>query len=372
MNVSRRKGATSPLCAIMLVMLVMVLGSMVETNWLRYSQFETQSAADLGSKSAMYAVFNSEAALDQTAINSAKEFGAEVFNLNTNSRDCSPNDLKFGNVKREKFSEISGSNFRKIEACKIDVELPFNPVLGKLMATKQVDLNPHAIVEASKIDLVISIDASRSMNYSADRGSKYPPGGTSINEPPLPGSRWFALTDAINLFFGEIKAGDIRMGLTTFGGGSSRKPRVESPLDKKLARTNFSLGDFETRSIQTNKRMNRYAKFPALGYGTSIYDGLNQSIDILNTSSRPSKRIVLLFTDGNQSPFLHRPSELEAADRAARDDITVYTVGYSVNGSNLQTIADMTGGKYFAVSNPRELQQAFEDIAKLCSIRLTQ
>ena len=65
-----------------------------------------------------------------------------------------------------------------------------------------------------------------------------PEGGTTIHEPPLPGSRWFELTETVALFLAAMQESNpsARVGLVTFGGGITTSKHIASELDAELAR----------------------------------------------------------------------------------------------------------------------------------------
>lgn len=369
------KGAILPLVASILIVLILVLGLMVELSWMNYSRFEAQSAADLGSRSALASLYDNQQVDKQLAMNNAKAIGAAVFNLNSRGSSCTASDVDLGFINNKNFNQVNDvTQFNSISASQIALDKDFVPILGRLMAKDDIDLAVASVAEASRVELVICLDVSRSMNYSANGSSKFPPGASTIHEPPKPGSRWFALLDALNDFFATLspRSGNTKVGLVTFGGGSTKTPRVASPLDAALARREYSLAEFGIRRGSITGRLNGYSNLPALGYGTSIYDGLNHSIDYLTQSKAPASQVILLFTDGNQSQFVNRPSEIIAANRAAQLGITVFTIGYRVKANNLQEIADRTGGKHYSVSSSSQLQTALQDIAKLFKVRVTQ
>jgi len=162
------------------------------------------------------------------------------------------------------------------------------------------------------------------------------------------------------------------LGLVTFGGGR-RHDRVNSPLDLDLSRTEFGLGSYPIRAPQISAELNSYVSFPALGFGTSITDGLRNSIEELDKSSRPAKRFIILMADGGQSKTLDRPDPLTEALIARSKGVEIITIGYSVGrAATLEGIAEVSGGESFRVDNPDELKEAFLEISRLFGVRLTQ
>lgn len=391
-----RSGAALMLCIVLLGALVLILGLMLEVSYLNFSRFVAQSSSDLASKSALVALYKSDSGpLDQSRVDDSKQIGADIFNRNTNRSDASIQDFNFGRYTQQgsSFQPINSPvQFRNITAVRHNFTLNYQPILGSLIATDDIDLRPTSVAVAGKTRVVLCVDASRSMNYNGFPGSQFPAGASTIHESPRPGSRWFALLDCLDNFFflSEGVLSDSPIGLATFGGGITEgggkklippeppateptKVKVQSPLDLDLGRLEFPCGEFGQRKGEILGRLHSFSQYEALGFGTSLFDGLHKAIDELNSAPTPGKRIVILIADGNQTPSLNRPDPLGAALQAANQEITVLTIGYSVgNPKTLEQIAKLTGGKFFAVTNPNELDQAFQAITRFLSVRLAQ
>ena len=375
MKSQTRNGAVLPFIAVVLGVLILLLGLTVELNWLYSTRFEAQSASDLSARSALAVLYANEDELDQAAIDKAKQMGVDIYDLNFNrSNPITDDDLTLGRVNSEKeFEEITDvSDFRNITASRVEYAQNFTSLLGTLIAKNNVDLAVRSIAEANRLDLVLCLDASRSMNRAADQSiRRMPPGASGIHEPPVAGSRWFALSDGVDNFVSSISGDRSQLGLTTFGGGL-RYNRLESPLDSTFSRIELELEEMGVNGPATIEKMDEYVDLPALGYGTSIYDGVNDSIDVLLRSSIPSKRFIVLFSDGEQVTRGARPSELDAAYRAADEGITIFSIAYAVNSRKLEDMATITGGSFFSVSSQEGLDEAFASIATTLKTRITQ
>lgn len=119
---------------------------------------------------------------------------------------------------------------------------------------------------------------------------------------------------------------------------------------------------------------------------TAIGDGLATSINRIKEGNAKSKSIILL-TDGSNNTGNVAP--ITAAEIAKKLGIKVYTIGIGRNGmapyptenafgrieyvnmpvvideATLQTIADITGGKYFRATGNNVLSEIFDEIDKL-------
>ena len=99
-----------------------------------------------------------------------------------------------------------------------------------------------------------------------------------------------------------------------------------------------------------------YSSFEALGYGTSIYDGLSTSVSEFDNQS--ASRHVILLSDGNQV-INNRPSPAVAAQEASQAGVIVHTIAFGGNLGVLQQISDATGGSDFTALSEEDLKDAF-------------
>ena len=74
---------------------------------------------------------------------------------------------------------------------------------------------------------------------------------------------------------------------------------------------------------------------------------------------------------GTSTAYAHLTSE---ANRLKTAGVTLYTIGLgtAVDDTNLQAVAELTGGKYFKSPTTAELDDAFQNIAAETHIQLTQ
>jgi Ca-activated chloride channel family protein len=118
------------------------------------------------------------------------------------------------------------------------------------------------------------------------------------------------------------------------------------------------------------------------GRETAIGDAIGLAVKRLRDDAA-SDRVLILLTDGANTSGEVQP--LQAAEFAARDGLTVYTVGVGademmvqdffgsrvVNPSadldedTLRTIAERTGGRYFRARDARGLERIYEILDEL-------
>ena len=157
-----------------------------------------------------------------------------------------------------------------------------------------------------------------------------------------------------------------RIGLVIFGGESF----TQCPLTTDHATITNLLRETTTNLIED---------------GTAIGNGLATSVSRLKESDALS-RVVILLTDGENNRGEIPP--LTAAEIASTFGIRVYTIGVGTIGTapypiqtpygtriqdvqvkideeTLQSIADITGGKYFRATNNEKLKNIYDEIDAL-------
>jgi len=97
--------------------------------------------------------------------------------------------------------------------------------------------------------------------------------------------------------------------------------------------------------------------------GTSLSAGLLEGYNQLNSSTQPYKKAAVFLTDGMGS--YNNEADLYKNENNDNDSWPIYTIGlgYDTNPALLQNIADTTGGEYFALTDPNQLQNVYFEIA---------
>ncbi|MAT39277.1 MAG: hypothetical protein CL946_06710 [Ectothiorhodospiraceae bacterium] len=105
-------------------------------------------------------------------------------------------------------------------------------------------------------------------------------------------------------------------------------------------------------------------RIPTSG-GTAIYDGAYEGVRELISNGTTSCKAVIAVTDGADNASNRTPPEVIAL--ANRNNIRVFTVGLGnqVQDAQLQTIADLTGGRYYQAQSPDVLTSIYEEISTI-------
>lgn len=198
-------------------------------------------------------------------------------------------------------------------------------------------------------DLLLAVDLSESMQET---------------DFEIKGERVDRLTAAKSVARDFIKRreGD-RIGLVLFG----EQAYLQTPLT------------FDRDTVLT---MLDEAQIGLAGRATAIGDSIGLAIKRLR-ENKTGNRVLILMTDGANTAGEVDP--LQAADLAAREGLTVYTIGIGademlvrslfgtrrvnpsadLDESTLQAIADKTGGRYFRARDLAELEAIYQLLDEL-------
>ena len=372
MRQQQRKGAILPLVAVMLVALLLIVAVTINSNWFLYHQINTQNAADISARSSLARItgdFDFEGRTTR-----ARELGDRLYQLNMDrtALGIANEKIQFGSITDPNAAEPTfvenASDNDPITAVRVFAgegdALPvwFSSMLG---GPDNVEINADATVSTRPIDVMLCLDCSRSMNRTSEVVRNFPPGGTSINEKPLPGSRFFELRDTVELFIDAMQEinPNARVGLVTFGGGFEGVRTggflIVSDLDADYARLELGLTTVIDPEIEEiNDTLQSYEiDHPALGLGTSLFDGITTSVAEFNNGE--ATRHIIMLSDGSQAAVPSRPAAMVAAQSASTEGVVIHTISFGGNFAVMDDIAQATGGSNFTASSEEELREAF-------------
>ena len=393
---SQRRGVAAVLITTMLFVFVILAAITIDFSYMQLVQTEMRAATDAAAKAGAEALARTEdtnlAKQEAVRYAAANRVGGQAFQL-------SVNDVKIGRI----FSQGNGrwgftENATPPNAVRVDartggsaahgaIPLHFSNVLGRS------SFSPHYAATAGQqeVEVCLCLDRSGSMlfdmsgtDYSYPRPNPRLSSFTAWGEtwryhlsPPHPTlSRWAILRDSINLFLNE--AGNYnpkpRTALVTWGSNYTM-PIAPSTVFPQ-ASTDYNLPvsgshDWNANVTAIQNSIASRGNVPMMG-GTNLSAGLDRAVSILRgpNSSSFTNKVVILFTDGQwnegRSPIL-------AANDAQAQGITVHCVSMLTGHQpDLQSIADITGGRYIRTSSTAELRQAFIDLANSLPVVLTE
>jgi len=198
--------------------------------------------------------------------------------------------------------------------------------------------------EVSARDLLLAVDISGSMDEVDFRT----PDGKTIKR-----------LDGVKSVLGDFisrRKGD-RVGLILFGS----KAYIQVPF---------------TQDLQTARTLLDQIEVGMAGQQTVIGDAIGLSIKTFE-SSQAKQKLVILFTDGNDTASRVPPEH--AADIAHQKGVVIYTVAFGdpnatgenrVDLSALRQVASVTEGQFFRAENGAELAAIYADIDRLAPVKL--
>lgn len=198
-------------------------------------------------------------------------------------------------------------------------------------------------------DMMLAIDLSESMQEQ-----DFQLGGQLINR--------LVATKVVAGDFIERRQGD-RVGLILFG----EQAYLQAPL---------------TRDLKTVKQLLNEAQIGLAGQRTAIGDAIGLAVKRFKEGDS-QQRVLILLTDGTTTAGVLSPNK--AAELAAAEGVTVYTIGIGRDSSQrdllsrflgrigspeidevaLKNIADKTGGRYFRATDLDKLSDVYAELDKL-------
>jgi VWFA-related protein len=142
-------------------------------------------------------------------------------------------------------------------------------------------------------------------------------------------------------------------------------------LDQLRASDSVAIYSFSTRlnmvqDFTTDKNAAKKAVLRTRARGTTaLFDALSQLARDLGR--RSGKKVIVVFTDGQDNASALNPAA--AMERARKIGVPLYTVaqGEALNSPPLvrllKDVAQSTGGLAYAVRQPRDIEEVFQDIS---------
>ena len=202
-------------------------------------------------------------------------------------------------------------------------------------------------IERGGLQILFVLDLSQSM----EEGLR-PPGSRSATPPPPPGvdgvrSKMTAVK-ASAVEFVRKRPGDA-IGLAVF----SNNAYLVTPAT-------FDHGSLEQYLHLVNSQTLVNEGFTAIGEG--LYTA-NRFFDFNEQQGgRRKGQIIILFSDGDQN---YGRDPMEQIEKARTEGTRIYFIGVALEQGAAQQIVDgvqSTGGRYFDVSSPQHLEDAFLEI----------
>ncbi len=174
-------------------------------------------------------------------------------------------------------------------------------------------------------------------------------------------NQWDTLSYAIALLMDY--SGSMTSVMPALHAATEALIRLKHPTDA-LALLSFSERTEElaplTHDAGVLRDLFRRERYRGLGVYTAIYDALLRAIELLRRAEMPA-RALILFSDGDDNAST--ASALQVYEAATAADVRIFTVGFGyTQDSLLAALASYTGGRYYPLSHPEELEAVLAEI----------
>lgn len=233
-----------------------------------------------------------------------------------------------------------------------------------------VDFQPRQAATVVRLDrdICIVVDRSSSMKlYLTDTAPTMSTRDSRFCQPPdMTQSRWSALSLAVDRFIAALETTPQSEYLSLASYGSSGTwcsySNNTSDLNQVLS---GNYADAESAMLNLSN-----SKFNG---ATNIAAGINRGIESLTDegTARPfAAKTMVLMTDGHYTQGA-KPSTV--APNALPHDIVIHAVtfGDGADQTEMQAVADATGGNFYHAPDAQTLQDVFEEIALTLPVMFT-
>lgn len=380
----RRRGATVPMFAAVLVVLLVAALFSVDIAYMQLSCTQLRSAVD-GSAKAAAAALAAGATADE-----AKALAIEVAaknNVGGRQLQLSPSQIELGSLRPQLGGRWSFlPNNYPLAAARVNVRLtenesggPLNLFFGRFFGVNEFRPASAATAGNLQTDVCLAFDRSHSMCFDLSGAEwKYPPGIPPLNEslkhgPYNSGTRWQSLIRATNVFLDEVDSvpQPPRVGLISWASeiGTATAEYAITGLTSPATTYDCPMG---SDSYTIRNKLQQKSTVPMLG-GTNMGSGLQAAINHLLAADdgKPRWRMIVLLSDGewNVGPD---PATLIPTLKAANIQVHTIRMLAAPSKSAMKDVAEGTGGKLFVTDNEAEMIDAFREIASTLPVALIE
>ena len=363
--------------AFSMVILLAFAAFLIDIAWMSVIQTEAQVASDIAARGALTAFINDNSK-DSFAAREARaqQIGKTIFESHKIGRapiEIDAAEVDFGVLNRNNNNFRTDARWANSVRINMDQVKPggFPLFLAPIVfGTDSFNAPARSTTSFRPIDVVLCLDISRSM--SRPPGSLTPLPGGGFNDPPVPGSRWLALVDSVELFLSraQTQIPSLRVSLVTFGGGKFQA--VKTPWDDTSSRVETDLEFIGAARNTIDDRMT-FITMNTLALLTPIKEGITDATSVLTTQSdENANRVMILLSDGAATSG----SPTAAAEAAGAEGITIHTIYFAsateAGAAPLETVAMKTGGRSLDADDPLALDDAFNQVLALLSVSLVE
>lgn len=390
-----RAGVSAILIVAMLFVFVVSAALTVDISYMQLVRTELRAATDAAAKAGAEALARTE---DQTEAIRAAQTYAKLNKVGGQPFKIRKSDVKFGRVVangagRYQFSENATPSNAVSIVGKVGDGARTSAIplfFAKSLGHKDFTTSHSATASQQDVEVCLTLDRSGSMLFDLTGVDwSYPRNNPRLSSwwrwgtlwrnnlsPPNPnGSRWAVLQSAVDVFLQEAGNNDQppRVGLVSWGADYTMPIAPRTVF--KSATVNFALpnknsSNWKNNALKIEKAIDNLSVKPMMG-GTNMSAGIDAAVAELTKSqaSTLANKIIILLSDG---VWNSGRDPIDAARDARDAGIVVHSVSLlSRDQATLKDVARITGGKFFATTDEKELRAAFVELARTLPIILT-
>ncbi|HUQ31087.1 MAG TPA: VWA domain-containing protein [Pyrinomonadaceae bacterium] len=172
----------------------------------------------------------------------------------------------------------------------------------------------------------------------------------------------------------SVRRGRDNVGVITFTGKAKLEQELTGNLDKvrrSIERINFEPPAGYVKGVGKIVMGPPPKRDPAqsLPGSTAVWDAVGfASEKVALQSSADARRVIILFTDGNDTSSSHNFND--AVRLAVKEDVAVYSIGIAdqyfggTSESELRKLSERTGGRAYFPKKVKDLHAVFEEIGQ--------
>ena len=364
---SNRDGAMVVLFALLLPILIVILGFTIDYANMQRVRNEIQVVADLSAKAAADTLASTG---DIAAARSAAKRIGSLNHVGGDALTIDDNQIVFGRAVpdsngRYAFTEgATPFNSVKVFAERMEGSAngPLDLMFGRFYGRPSLEIQKSATASFVNVEVCLVIDRSGSMKRPTQKPEGEDLETNTTCKLPNNGSRWVSVSNAIDIFLGELDATAVqeKVALVTFASNCTDCNGItisESTLDVPLT----------VNLTAVRNQMDNLSNSIWFG-NTNVTSGLFLGRTHMNSASDPSaERVIILLTDGK---YNEGGSPMAEASSAAASGFTVHTITFSdeANQGDMVALAAAGNGIHHHADTDHELREIFRRLANTFTV----
>lgn len=369
----KRQGAMLVFIAVLLFVFLGIIAFSVDVAYMHLSRTQLRTAADAAARAAGESLSRTQ------NLAQARQAAKDVAEMNL--VDGAPlyledSDIINGNSAKQSSGRWSFTadgtpiNGFRVTGRKMN-DAPSGAVnlyFARMFGEEYYELSATSASVRMDRDICIVVDRSSSMKlYLNDTQQNMSINDWRVCAKAQPQSRWIALQGAVDVFLSELQKTTHReyVGLASYASNfnycsvSNLQSQIDQHLNEDTSLVSTAMDDITKTVFNGN---------------TAVGEGIRRGNDVLTNTTHGrqfARKTMVLMTDGNHNNGVDPET---AAYEAKAKGIVIYTItfGAGASQSEMQKVANITGGKHYHAPDEESLIAAFREIALSLSVIITE